>query len=122
MWHGFGTPEEFGHKVEVLRGHCADVGRDPAAILPLAGGSLIVTEDASRVTARLKAISDVNRIPAGHEMTAFSGNPDQVAARIAAFHRVGARGYILGMPSPHDGEIIRAFATEVIPRVRALIA
>ena len=26
------TPEQFAHKVEVLHGHCADVGRDPAEI------------------------------------------------------------------------------------------
>jgi len=41
MWHGFGTPAEFAHKVEVLHAHCADVGRDPAAIMPIAGGSVI---------------------------------------------------------------------------------
>ncbi len=28
VWHAFGTPEVYAHKLEVLRGHCADVGRD----------------------------------------------------------------------------------------------
>jgi alkanesulfonate monooxygenase SsuD/methylene tetrahydromethanopterin reductase-like flavin-dependent oxidoreductase (luciferase family) len=28
----FGTPEQFAHKAEVLRRHCADVGRDPSEI------------------------------------------------------------------------------------------
>ena len=122
LWHGFGTPEEFGHKVEVLRAHCADVGRDPAAVMPLAGGSIIVTDDASRVEARMKAIADLNRVPPGRQQAAFHGNPDQVAARLAAFWKAGARGYILGMPSPHDREIITRFATEVIPRVKRLVA
>ena len=32
IWHSFSDLDTFKHKVEVLRGHCADVGRDPAAI------------------------------------------------------------------------------------------
>jgi F420-dependent oxidoreductase-like protein len=30
---GGGTPEEFGHKRDVLHAHCADLGRDPGEIL-----------------------------------------------------------------------------------------
>lgn len=32
MWHGFGDVDRFRHKDEILRGHCAAVGRDPAEI------------------------------------------------------------------------------------------
>ncbi|OQO92132.1 LLM class F420-dependent oxidoreductase [Saccharomonospora piscinae] len=32
IWHGFGDVEVAARKVEVLDGHCADVGRDPAEI------------------------------------------------------------------------------------------
>jgi len=32
IWHYFGTPESMGHKISVLEGHCADVGRDFAEI------------------------------------------------------------------------------------------
>jgi probable F420-dependent oxidoreductase len=32
IWHVIGTPETVAHKARVLDGHCADVGRDPAAI------------------------------------------------------------------------------------------
>ena len=31
-WNGFGSPEEIGHKMEVLDRHCADLGRDPSEI------------------------------------------------------------------------------------------
>lgn len=32
IWHSFVTPEELPHKLEVLAGHCATEGRDPAEI------------------------------------------------------------------------------------------
>ncbi len=32
IWHTFATGEVLAHKIEVLRGHCAAVGRDPAEI------------------------------------------------------------------------------------------
>ncbi len=32
IWHAFGSHDTLVHKVGVLRGHCADVGRDPAEI------------------------------------------------------------------------------------------
>jgi probable F420-dependent oxidoreductase len=32
MWHGFGDAEVFRKKNDILLGHCADVGRDPAEI------------------------------------------------------------------------------------------
>ncbi|WP_172457645.1 LLM class F420-dependent oxidoreductase [Pseudonocardia sp. N23] len=37
IWHGFGDAETIAHKGRVLDGHCADVGRDPAAIQRSAG-------------------------------------------------------------------------------------
>jgi probable F420-dependent oxidoreductase len=32
MWNGFGPPEEFRHKNEVLDRWCAEIGRDPSSI------------------------------------------------------------------------------------------
>ncbi len=32
IWHGFGEPDVMAHRRDVLDRHCADVGRDPAAI------------------------------------------------------------------------------------------
>jgi len=37
IWHGFGDAETIAHKSRVLDEHCADVGRDPAAIARSAG-------------------------------------------------------------------------------------
>ena len=32
IWHSFGDLDVYNHKAEVLAGHCADIGRDPAEI------------------------------------------------------------------------------------------
>ena len=32
IWHSFGSPDVVREKSEILRGHCADVGRDPGEI------------------------------------------------------------------------------------------
>jgi probable F420-dependent oxidoreductase len=37
IWHSFGDAETVEHKLGVLRGHCADVGRDPGEIEVSAG-------------------------------------------------------------------------------------
>lgn len=37
IWHTFGDVETFRRKIAILRGHCADVGRDPAGIEISAG-------------------------------------------------------------------------------------
>lgn len=39
IWHGFGGPDVIEHKNEVLNGHCADIGRDPAEIERSCGAS-----------------------------------------------------------------------------------
>src|SRR5947199_1590915 len=34
MWHGYGPPETMARKIEILRQHCSDAGRDPSQIEP----------------------------------------------------------------------------------------
>ena len=70
----------------------------------------------------LAQVASVNRVPAGSGLSAFSGNPEQVAAHLAGYWKAGARGYLLSVATPHDAVTIRRFAVEVMPRVRELIA
>jgi probable F420-dependent oxidoreductase len=37
IWHGFGAPETYRHKIQVLNDWCAEVGRDPQEIEHAAG-------------------------------------------------------------------------------------
>jgi probable F420-dependent oxidoreductase len=48
VWHAFGDVDVYRHKAEILARHCADVGRDPAAIehaWDVPGGDPAVAQD-----------------------------------------------------------------------------
>jgi F420-dependent oxidoreductase-like protein len=52
-----GTPEDFARKVEILHGHCADVGRDPKEIL--LSSHIVFDGDPAASAASAAALSEV---------------------------------------------------------------
>ena len=52
----------------------------------------------------------------------FVGGPDEIAERIAAYWKVGIKGFIVAFAEPFDSESIERVATEVRPRLLELIA
>jgi F420-dependent oxidoreductase-like protein len=56
---GMGTPEEMARKLDVLRGHCADVGRDPKEILISAHVRLDAPEAIGKVVDDIGALAGV---------------------------------------------------------------
>lgn len=120
-WHGFGDAEVLAHKLTVLRKHCLEVGRDPAAIMPTAGGSIFVTDDRAAIDARARAMMQRNRATSLSPI-ANAGSPDQIAARLVKLYQAGIRGFLFGMTPPFDHATIERVMTEVKPRFEALIA
>ncbi|HNP73445.1 MAG TPA: LLM class F420-dependent oxidoreductase [Kouleothrix sp.] len=84
-----GPPEAFEHKAQVLRVHCAAIGRDPAEI----------------------ALSV--QIMVNYE------NLDETAANLQRFVDLGATHLILNLRYPYPDGIVERVAAEVLPRVRA---
>lgn len=78
------APEVIAHKIEVLRGHCADVGRDPAQIqvTVIAGSDPLADVDDFLATAEAYAalgVSHVQVMPTGDDPVAWV---EQVGERI----------------------------------------
>ena len=126
-WHAAGPSDQIARKVEILRAYCAELGRRDGGPVPFGSSPVLITDDASAVEARWHEISAANGMDASHQvpssrLIAFSGNPDQVASYVFKYWQAGARGYILHVPSPHEAVTIERFATEIRPRVDALIA
>lgn len=115
--------DELPHKLEVLRGHCADVGRDPAAVSTSSMVSLFLgrthEEAVAKVDARLAPMGlDWDTLDPGlkaqFESRFAVGDPDEVGARIRAFLDVGLDGLAVNMPTDgHEPDAV-AFAGEVL--------
>lgn len=118
-WHGFGPPEQMQRKIEILRQHCADVGRDPNEITVWGGRWLVVREDKAegkRVLERMVAQQHGMNVP-----DAFIGGPEEVAELLKRYWDVGVRGFIPGYAYPYDTETIERLAKEVRPALEQMI-
>ena len=118
MWHGFGTTEQIAHKLAVLGKHCVEVGRDRNEIMPFAGKWVVIREDpaeAQRVRERIARHHGMSTTP-----EPFIGGPEQIAQSIAAYWKIGVKGFIVAFAEPFDVESIERLATEVRPRLEAL--
>jgi F420-dependent oxidoreductase-like protein len=119
MWHGFGPPETMARKVEILRRHCVDAGRDPTQIEPYGGSWLVVRDTKPEAEAVLADIAKHH--PGMNRPNAFVGSADEVAAHLKRYWDVGIRGYIVGFAHPFDTESMRRLAEDVRPRVQKLV-
>jgi len=120
MWHGFGSPDDVRHKVEVLRTHCAKVKRDPNEIVPIGGGWVVVRDRPEDVKAYLQRVADHHGI--APPVPRAAGDPDTVAARIFEYWKAGARGFICSGAYPFDLESIERIGRDGRPRLEKLIA
>ena len=122
IWHGFGTPDVVARKIEILKRHCEEVGRDYGEILPTTGGGMLVRDTEEGVAKRLEAVRERNRM-AAPPARALPGVPtvEAVAQRLAEHWRAGVRGFIFGMSPPYDRETIERLIGEVRPRLEQLV-
>lgn len=119
MWHGFGSPDDVRHKLDVLRAHCTKVKRDPSEIIGLGGGWVVVRDRPEDVRAYVQRVADHHGIAA--PVPRAAGDPDTVAQRLFEYWKAGARGFILSGAHPFDDETIERVGREVRPRLQRLI-
>jgi F420-dependent oxidoreductase-like protein len=89
------------HKLDVLRRHCGDAGRDPATITTTRLGSLFLAPSASAAEDTRRMVTDV----AGAEFAAAAtiGTADDVAEQVAATLDAGIDEPIFNLPfAPAD--------------------
>jgi F420-dependent oxidoreductase-like protein len=80
-WNSWTTPDVLAHKISVLRGHCADVGRDP--------GDIHVSTQALMFLSTDEAWLKEKRESAG-ERAAIIGTPAEVTDIIGRYREAGA--------------------------------
>ena len=120
MWNASsGSLDGLRHKDEVLRRHCADVGRDPSTIERTVSCKLVIrdTEDEARRVYRVQL--EHNRCFYEEGPDVWLGTPGQIAERLRGFRALGFSTLIPEMPAPYDLESIERLIGEVKPLVDA---
>lgn len=123
-----GSPEGFAHKSEVLRGHCADVGRDFAEITRSANYNVIIGETEADVRDQLARVAGryagvpterAERELAGLRGGPLVGTPEQIVETLTGLRALGMEYAITYFPdAAYDRSSIELFEAAVIPRLR----
>ncbi|MGA0878314.1 MAG: LLM class F420-dependent oxidoreductase [Ilumatobacteraceae bacterium] len=112
-----GTPEEWARKRDTLVGHCRAVGRNPDDIRMTWSPEVFIRE----TEAELEAAG--NRSLWSEDTAAWKaanlvGTPEQVSEKIAAYVKLGCRGFVPWCPDYPDTTTIELMAEHVIPNFR----
>jgi alkanesulfonate monooxygenase SsuD/methylene tetrahydromethanopterin reductase-like flavin-dependent oxidoreductase (luciferase family) len=122
MWNAMGTPEVMAHKVDVLREHCAAVGRDINDIEFTLGVKFTIRDskaEAERVKWAAMAHNKTPRADVEDDDTFWEGSPEELADRLRPYVDLGFRTVISEQPAPYDMESIERFIGEVKPLIDA---
>jgi alkanesulfonate monooxygenase SsuD/methylene tetrahydromethanopterin reductase-like flavin-dependent oxidoreductase (luciferase family) len=107
--------ENVKRKDEILREHCAEVGRDESEIERTAGmGMCIIRDD----PAEAKRVADSTFRRNGSAQpwkNQLVGTVEQVAEAMRPFLGIGFNHFIIGFPAPHDAETMERLIGEVKP-------
>jgi F420-dependent oxidoreductase-like protein len=122
-WNTFlGSEEVYRHKLEVLAGHCADVGRDPADIRKSLVFGAILGEDEAEAEERLaERAEQTSTHPNELRGRMIVGTPEQCVERLAPFAALGVGDFLLQARPPGDRRSMELLAKSVAPAMRAAV-
>jgi F420-dependent oxidoreductase-like protein len=95
MCNFFGDASTVAHKVDVLRGHCKDVGRDPSEVTVSRLSTLILTGDADETAATNDFLRQVGADPGGADV----GTADEIVARVEELAAAGVEYFVFNIPT-----------------------
>ena len=118
MWNAMGSVDKLAHKINVLRDHCAAVGRDRAEIVFTLGIMATIRDSAEDAERVWKRAMEHNRTPLSEvedDDTFWNGTPEQLAERLAPYLELGFTTVISEQPAPYDAETIERLIGQVKP-------
>ena len=123
LWNAMGPVDVMAHKVDVLKRHCDEVGRDIGEIEFTIGIKATIRDTEAEAIRVWQAAMEHNRTPLARlegDTTFWNGTSDQLAERLAPYVRLGFRTVISEQPAPYDTESIERLIGEVGPKVAQL--
>ena len=96
MCNLFGDPATVAHKVEVLRGHCRDVGRDPSDVTVSRLSTLVLTSSEEETAATKDFLRQVTgEEPSGSDV----GTVDELVSRVDDLTAAGVEYFVFNVPT-----------------------
>ncbi len=112
-----GKPHEWKHKAEVLKQHCAAVGRDYDEITKTWSPEIFIREDEAEIVERGSRSSWGEPFESWAEGNLI-GTPEQVCEKIRAYAEMGCTGFVPWCSDYPDTETLRLFGEKVLPEFR----
>jgi alkanesulfonate monooxygenase SsuD/methylene tetrahydromethanopterin reductase-like flavin-dependent oxidoreductase (luciferase family) len=120
MWNAMGPLDVMAHKVDVLKRHCDDVGRDVNEIEFTLGVKFTLRDTKEEADRVWRAAMEHNRTPMSEvedDDTFWNGSPEQMAEKLRPYVDLGFHTVISEQPAPFDQETIERFMGEVKPLI-----
>jgi alkanesulfonate monooxygenase SsuD/methylene tetrahydromethanopterin reductase-like flavin-dependent oxidoreductase (luciferase family) len=120
VWNVFGTPETVAHKDEILRQHCAEVGRESSQIERTLGCKVTIRSSHEEAEKVRLALLEHNHTPLSRvegDVSFWTGTPEEIAETMVGYRRVGFDTFIVELAAPYDAETMERLITEVKPLV-----
>jgi alkanesulfonate monooxygenase SsuD/methylene tetrahydromethanopterin reductase-like flavin-dependent oxidoreductase (luciferase family) len=96
MCNFFGDPATVARKVEVLRGHCRELGRDPSDVTVSRLSTLVLTASEEETA----ATKDFLRQVTGEEPSASDvGTADELVSRVDDLAAAGVEYFVFNVPT-----------------------
>jgi len=124
MWNAMGPVDVMAHKIDVLRRHCDEVGRDISGIEFTLGVKVTIRDTKAEADRVWEAAMAHNRTPmadVADDDTFWNGTSEQLAERLVPYVKLGFRTVISEQPAPYDVESLERFIGEVKPMVDAAV-
>ena len=116
IWNTFyGNPDEYRHKLDVLAGHCADVGRDPADVRKSLTFRAVLADSEQEAQERARELFG-GPPPERMRHMCFIGTAEQCVERLREYADLGVGDFLLGSMAPVDWQTVELIAGSVAPR------
>jgi alkanesulfonate monooxygenase SsuD/methylene tetrahydromethanopterin reductase-like flavin-dependent oxidoreductase (luciferase family) len=118
IWNAQLDLDEAPHKLEVLRQHCADAGRDSAEIELTYNCTVVIRDRETEAQSILDRQLEHNTLdPRDPRPRFWAGTVETIAERLSAFVDAGFTGFTIEELTPFDDETLERLVGEVKPLV-----
>ncbi len=113
------TPDATRHKLEVLKGHCANLGRDYDEILKTDfTGWLIMAPTEAELQQKLAGYYPGGIPDSLDYLGVTAGTPEQIAEKFQLYVDAGIQYFVTQLVDGSDRETIQLLADEVVPAMQ----